>query len=87
MSYIIEYLESVVTTDIPALSKQVKMLIYRAINDRLKLDPLSFGKPLRYDLRGLRSLRVSTYRVLYRIEITTMTVTIVAIEHRKDVYE
>jgi len=51
------------------------------------LDPIGFGKPLRYSLKGHRRLRVSDYRILYRIEPETKTVLIVAIKHRKDIYE
>lgn len=87
MPYKVEYLESVVTKDIPELPKQIRLLVYRAITDRLAVDPLSFGKPLRYDLQGLRSLRVSVYRILYRIELETNTILIVAIDHRKDAYK
>jgi mRNA interferase RelE/StbE len=51
------------------------------------VDPISFGKPLRYSLRGHRRLRVSDYRVVFRIEAVTHNVIIVAITHHKDVYE
>ena len=50
------------------------------------LDPIAFGKPLRYSLKGHRRLRVSDYRIVYRIESQTNTVIIIAIKHRKDVY-
>lgn len=81
----IEYLESVVKKDIAALPKTAKALIKEAIETRLTLDPIGFGKPLRYSLKGHRRLRVSDYRVVYRIE--NDTVIVVAIKHRKDVYE
>lgn len=38
-------------------------------------------------LLSARSLRVSDYRVVYRIESEIKTVVIVAIKHRKDVYQ
>lgn len=81
----IEYLDSVVKKDIAALPKTAKELIKEAIETRLTLDPIGFGKPLRYSLKGHRRLRVSDYRVVYRIE--NDTVIVVAIKHRKDVYE
>jgi mRNA-degrading endonuclease RelE of RelBE toxin-antitoxin system len=61
------------------------MLIKQAIEERLMVDPIGFGKPLRYSLKGLRRLRVGDYRVMYQVK--GKTVTIVAIKHRKDVYE
>ena len=85
--FIIEYLISVVEEDIPKLSSRMKMMIRKAIEERLTVDPVGFGKPLRYSLKGHRRLRVGDYRVVYRIEIDSQLVLIVAIKHRKDVYE
>jgi mRNA interferase RelE/StbE len=85
--YTVEYLKVVVEKDIPALPPSAKNLIEKAIEERLMVDPVAFGKPLRYSLKGHRRLRVSDYRVVYRIEATVNKVLIVAIKHRKVVYE
>ena len=87
VKYRIHYLEDVIHTHIPNLSLTARALIKRAIEERLTVDPVGFGKPLRYSLKGHRRLRVSDYRVIYRIETQTNTVMVVAIKHRKDVYE
>jgi addiction module RelE/StbE family toxin len=84
--YSIEYLKQVVNQDIPALPKKIRETIKRAIETRLATDPIGFGKPLQYSLKGHRRLRVSNYRIVYRIGIDDHIVTIVAIKHRKDVY-
>lgn len=85
--YQIEYLASVIKDDIPTLSKTAKHLIQKAIEERLMVDPIGFGKPLRYSLKGHRRLRVSDYRIIYRIEVSKKIVLVIAIKHRKDVYE
>ena len=85
MTYRIEYLESVVRDDIPALSKAIKERLRREIEHKLTTKPIEFGKPLRYSLKGCRRLRVGDYRVVYVIE--GARVTIVKIGHRKEVYE
>jgi mRNA interferase RelE/StbE len=85
--YDVNYLASVVSEDIPALPKNIKASIKRAIEERLMVDPLGFGKPLRYSLGGHRRLRVGDYRVVYRINAEDKIITIVAIKHRKDVYD
>ena len=64
-----------------------KGLIKKAIENRLTTDPIGFGKPLRYSLKGYRRLRVSDYRIVYRIEQEAHMVVIVAIKHRKDIYD
>ena len=85
--YQISYLDPVVREDIPALPNRARSLIQSAIEERLEVDPIGYGKPLRYSLRGHRRLRVSDYRIVYRIEEDTHTVLIIAIKHRKDVYD
>jgi mRNA interferase RelE/StbE len=85
--YKVRYLEEVVRKHIPRLPLSAKTLIKQAIEERLMVDPIGFGKPLQYTLKGYRRLRVSVYRIVYRIEAETNTVIIVAIKHRKDVYE
>jgi mRNA interferase RelE/StbE len=84
--YLIEYLDAVASTHIPNLPASIKKVIKRAIDERLTLDPIGFGKPLRYSLKGHRRLRVGDYRVVYRIEVETGTVVIVTIKHIKDSY-
>jgi mRNA interferase RelE/StbE len=85
--YEIEYLDIVVKKDIPALLASAKVMIKKAIEERLTIDPIGFGKPLRYSLKGCRRLRVSDYRVVYRIEPSNHKIIILAIKHRKDIYE
>jgi mRNA-degrading endonuclease RelE of RelBE toxin-antitoxin system len=84
--YTIEYLPSVIKEDIPALPTKIKSSIKKAIEERLMLDPISFGKPLQYSLKGHRRLRVGDYRVVYRIQMDLCQVLIVAIKHRRIVY-
>lgn len=85
--YKVDYLETVVEEDIPELSNKMKVMIKKAIEERLMIDSIGFGKPLRYSLKGHRRLRVSDYRIVYRIEEQNKAVIIIAIKHRKDVYE
>ena len=52
----------------------------------LAANPRRVGKPLRLGLSGLHSARRGDYRVIYRIEAASRQVTVLAIEHRSDVY-
>ncbi|KIE05030.1 Uncharacterized protein NF27_EY01260 [Candidatus Jidaibacter acanthamoeba] len=67
----------------PTFSPSAKALIKQAIEERLMVDPIGFSKPLHYKIGGY----VSDYRIVYRIKYKTTTVVIVAIKHRKEVYE
>lgn len=50
------------------------------------VDPVLFGKPLRYSLKGYRRLRVGDYRVVFCIEADSHQIIVTAIKHRKDIY-
>jgi len=52
----------------------------------LREDPHRVGKPLRAPMDGIWSARRATYRVLYRIDDVSNTVTIEAIRHRRNAY-
>jgi mRNA interferase RelE/StbE len=59
-----------------------------AIQDALGLlerDPL-VGHALRGRLKGLRSLRVGTFRIIYQLAEDETTVSVVAIRHRSVAY-
>lgn len=86
-TYSIEYLDLVVEEDIPALPKRMRELIRRAIEERLTVEPIGLGKPLRYSFIGHRRLRVGDYRIVYRVDQTLRKVVIAGIKHRKDIYK
>jgi mRNA interferase RelE/StbE len=48
--------------------------------------PRQVGNPLKLGLAGLHSARRGDYRVIYRIDDQRHVVTVLAIEHRSDVY-
>ncbi len=85
--YEIFYLPEVIENQIPKLSLPVRRRIKKAIEKKLAINPIVFGKPLRYSLKGLRRLRVEDYRVIYKIDEHVDRVIIVKIAHRKAVYE
>ena len=82
--YNVIYSDQVISKDIPKLSIPVRLIIKSAIETKLLSDPVKFGKPLRYSLKGCRSLRVGDYRVIY--QIVDRTINILLIQHRKDCY-
>jgi len=49
-------------------------------------DPRRVGRELRRELAGVWAARRGTYRVLYRIDDSRHEVTVVRVDHRRDVY-
>lgn len=74
-----------VADDISALSKTARVAIKAAIEEKLTTVPALFGKPLQFSLKGLRSMRVQDYRVVFRL--ANNEVYIVLIAHRSVVYK
>ena len=56
------------------------------ITGPLLLEPKRIGRELRNELVGIHSARRGTYRILYRINDDERTVTVIRIDHRRDVY-
>ncbi|MDR0496168.1 MAG: type II toxin-antitoxin system RelE/ParE family toxin [Treponema sp.] len=85
MAYSIQFAEIVVKEQIPSIPMPYRQQIRRAIEERLTIDPIKLGKPLKYSLLGMRRLRVGNWRIIYRI--SGNDVEIVKIGNRKEIYE
>lgn len=68
------------------LPEKVATAAVEFIYGSLAETPRRVGKPLQLGLAGLHSARRGDYRVIYRIDEDVRTVTVLAIEHRSDVY-
>jgi mRNA interferase RelE/StbE len=66
------------------LDPSLKPVVQRAI-ESLRTNPLR-GKPLSHQLAGLRSLRTSDYRIIYRIRDLELIIIAITVGHRRDVY-
>ena len=76
-----------VTKDLKNISKENQYLIKRAIEEKLLVDPVKFGLPLRRTLKGYMKLRVGDYRIMYSISRKTITVCVIKVGHRREVYK
>jgi mRNA interferase RelE/StbE len=81
----LRYHPDVKAVDIPLLDARLRARIKTAIENRLTTAPHLYGEPLRKTLRGYWKLRVEDYRVVFKI--VAQEVWILAIIHRKEVYE
>jgi mRNA interferase RelE/StbE len=85
--YKIIYLPKVIKNQLPSITKSMRERILKAVGEKLSSNPLEFGKPLKGDLKNHRRLRIGDYRVIYKVDQDIITVLIIEIDHRKDVYE
>lgn len=69
-----------------SLPNNFKKLIRKAIDTRLKTNPLRYGAPLHGIWKGKYKLRVSFYRIIYEVHEDTVIVKIIAIGLRKNIY-
>jgi len=82
----VEYAKSF-KKDLKALSSDTLFLIRRAIEEKLMIDSLKFGVPLRRSLKGLMKLRVGDHRIIYKVQKRKVIVFVIKIGHRRDVYK
>lgn len=68
------------------LPEAVAVAVIGFITGSLLDEPRRVGRELRRELAGVWAARRGTYRVLYRIDDTRHEVTVVRIDHRRNVY-
>ncbi len=68
------------------LPEKVAAAVVEFLYGSLAASPRRVGKPLKLGLEGLHSARRGDYRVIYRIDDQRRLITVVAIEHRSDIY-
>lgn len=68
------------------LPEAVAVAVIDFITGPLIDNPHRVGFPLRRELEGTHAARRGTFRVLYRIDDDTNTVTVLRVDHRADVY-
>ena len=68
------------------LPEKVAVAVVEFLYGSLADSPHRIGKPLKLGLEGLHSARRGDYRVIYRIDDSQHLVTVIAIEHRSDIY-
>jgi len=84
VSWSVSYTKSAAKA-IRSLDPQVRSKVYFAI-EKLTEDPTR-GKPLQLTLRGLRSWRTGDWRIVYRATREKLEVLVIAVGHRRDVYD
>lgn len=84
MSWTVSYSRSAARA-IQRLDPQIRQRVRKAI-ETLTGDPTR-GKALHLSLKGLRSWRTGDYRIVYRASEGKLEILIVAIGHRREVYE
>jgi mRNA interferase RelE/StbE len=68
------------------LPEAVAVAVIDLITGLLLDEPRRVGREFRHELAGIWAARRGTYRVLYRIDDTRREVTVIRIDHRRDVY-
>ncbi len=68
------------------LPEAVSAAVVELITGELLRAPRTVGKPLQRELEGRWAARRGSYRVLYTIDEQAGVVTVLAAEHRRDVY-
>jgi mRNA interferase RelE/StbE len=74
----------VVDEDFKYISKHDQSVILKTIRKKLSTAPEQYGSPLRHNLKRFRKLKISDYRVIYKIGKKEIKVFVVKVGLRKD---
>lgn len=72
--------------DLERIDQNDSKLIKHKIETYLIQDPLTIGKTLQYNMKGIYSYRIGLYRVLYLVNQTDIFILIIKINKRDKVY-
>ena len=88
VTWIVEF-DDAARRELRKLDRQAQQEILRYLRERIATDedPRRFGKALSRELAGLWRYRIQNYRIICNIEDQKLTVLILRVGHRKDVYE
>lgn len=88
MTWSVEF-DNAAAKELRKLDRQAQQDLLRYFRERIATDddPRRLGKPLSRDLAGLWRYRVRNYRMICNIEDETLTVLVLRVGHRKDIYE
>jgi mRNA interferase RelE/StbE len=88
LAWKIEYDEGALA-DLKKLDRQIQLEILDYMKKRIGAseDPRAFGKPLRHSKFGLWRYRLRDYRIICEMQEAQLRVLVVAVGHRKNIYE
>jgi mRNA-degrading endonuclease RelE of RelBE toxin-antitoxin system len=74
----------VVDEDFKKIGKHNRSVILKTIYKKLSIEPEKYGDPLSFELKGYWKLKISHYRVIYRIEKDIIRVLVLKVGIRKE---
>ena len=83
----IRFSKSVRETDLHTLSTPAIEAARKAIDKKLKVDPVQYGEFLHRPLQGFYKLKTSAVRIVYHVETETHEVWIFAMGDRRDIWK
>jgi mRNA interferase RelE/StbE len=73
--------------ELRSLDKGIQRRIFSYLRERTTENPRNFGKQLSGNMAGLWRYRIEDFRVICRLEDEKLTVVVVAVGHRKEIYD
>lgn len=73
--------------ELRSLDPSIQRKIFAYLRDRSTENPRSFGKELSGNKTGLWRYRMENYRIICRLEDERLVVLVVAVGHRKEIYD
>lgn len=78
--------DKVAVKELSKADPQIQRRIVSFLRDKVAQDPKAFGAPLQSNLAGLWKFRMGSYRIIAELREEKITVMVLRIGHRKNVY-
>jgi mRNA interferase RelE/StbE len=85
LAYLVKWHEKAIE-DLRGVDRKSAKGVIERVKEYLPQDPISFGKPLHGEFKGLYRYRYGRYRVLYAIDRKENTILILRVGMRKNIY-
>lgn len=86
MTWLIEW-DDRAQKELRSLDKSIQRKILEYLRERTTENPRTFGKELSGNKTGLWRYRVENFRIICRLEDKKLIVLVVAVGHRKEIYD
>ena len=72
--------------DLKSIDKKKTIELVKKLEKHLRINPLELGKKLTGQFKGFLRYRYGDYRVIYQVYKKDVTVIVIKVGHRKDIY-
>lgn len=72
--------------ELASLDRKMQIRVLDFFKNKASINPKNYGAELKGDMKGIWRYRLSSYRILCHIQDFELSVLVLSVDHRKDIY-